>query len=266
MHYRQMQNVFEPEVEKHSELRQFFQSCHEPQWKLDLKDEELQRAEVIVVPTTMVRKSIEQFLPVQAKFVLAPYGADASAEVKQWTARELQGPLQMIFVGSLGPRKGLHILFEALSKIPAHLYRLTLVGRWEQGFREWLTQRYPIDFEWTGPLTSREVHAAYRRSQVLVFPSLAEGYALVIPEAMASGIPVITTERTAGVDLIQHGVEGWLVPAGNGDALREQIEQVMANRASLPEVGAAARRVTEWLSWEHYRQVLRQGVSTALGA
>jgi len=266
MHYREMQRLFQPEVDRYPELSRFFQSFREPQWKLEQKDRELAEAEVIVVPATFVRRSIEHFHTLKARFVVAPYGADTSAEVKRWTKADADGPLRLIFVGGIGPRKGVHLLFEALSKLRPGACHLTLVGRWDLGYQEWLESRYPINYEWLGPLGKDEVNAAYRKSHVLVFPSLAEGFGLVITEAMASGIPVITTERSGGLNIIDEGKDGWIVEAGDPEAIRSRIEYLLDNRSTLPEVASAARRKAEFYSWERYRRTLREGVEAALRA
>jgi glycosyltransferase involved in cell wall biosynthesis len=264
LHYREMQRVYQPEVDRFPELSRFFQSFREPQWKLEQKDKELAEAEVIVVPATFVRQSIERFHTLKGRFVVAPYGADTSSEVKRWTKADEDGPLRLIFVGGIGPRKGVHLLFEAISKLRPGACHLTLVGRWDLGYREWLMARYPISYEWAGPLSKDEVHAAYRRAHALVFPSLAEGFALVISEAMASGIPVITTERTGGLNIIDEGKDGWIVKAGDPEALRSRIEHLLDNRDTLADVGKAARRKVEFFSWQRYRRTLRDGVAEAL--
>ncbi len=264
MHYREMRRVFQSEVDQHPELAQHFQTFHEPQWKLDQKDEELAAAEVIVVPATFVRDSVERFLSVRAQFVVVPYGADVSAEQKRWTTADAEGPLRLLFVGILGPRKGLHLLFEVLARMGSRAIHLTLAGRWQPGFREWLASRYPVPYDWVGSLDERGVNAEYRKAHVLVLPSLAEGFALVISEAMASGIPVIATERSAAPDLIDDRIDGWITAAGDSEGLQARIESLLENRGILPEIGAAARRKAELFSWERYRKTLRAGVFAAL--
>jgi glycosyltransferase involved in cell wall biosynthesis len=264
IHYRELQHLFQPEVDRYPELGRFFQSFREPQWKLEQKDKELSEAEVIVVPATFVRQSIERFVTLKARFVVVPYGADTSSDVKRWTRGDADGPLRLIFVGAIGPRKGVHLLFEAISKIRPGACHLTLVGRWDLEYREWLKARYPISYEWLGPLGRDRLHAEYRKSHVLVFPSLAEGFALVISEAMASGIPVITTERTGGLNIIEEGKDGWVVKAGDAESLRVRIEHLLDNRNLLPHVGGAARSKAELFSWQRYRQNLREGVEAAL--
>jgi len=83
---------------------------------------------------------------------------------------------------------------------------------------------------------------------------------------MASGIPVITTERSGGLNIIDEGKDGWIVEAGDPEAIRSRIEYLLDNRSTLPEVASAARRKAEFYSWERYRRTLREGVEAALRA
>jgi glycosyltransferase involved in cell wall biosynthesis len=101
-----------------------------------------------------------------------------------------------------------------------------------------------------------------RQCDALVFPSYCEGFAQVLLEAMASGMPIISTEATAAPDLIQHEVEGLLIPSGDLDALCQAIEFFANNPEKLRAMGEAARRCAERFSWEKYgdrwQQILKE--------
>jgi alpha-maltose-1-phosphate synthase len=266
MHYGEITRIFEVERNKAPELAAYLHTFHESTEKRDRKDRELLAADVIVVPARLVEQSIQRHLKPGARFVVVPYGADVRAGVRKWSSADKSGPLQLFFAGILGPRKGLHVLFAALAGIPSSRIRLTLAGRWEPGFREWLLRRYPIEYTWLGQLPHSDVHQACREAHLFVFPSLAEGFGLVILEAMASGIPVIATDQTAGPDIIDHGIDGWIIPAGRVDALRATFEEILEQRNRLPEMGLAARRKAEAFSWTRYRQTLVKKLGEALQA
>jgi glycosyltransferase involved in cell wall biosynthesis len=94
------------------------------------------------------------------------------------------------------------------------------------------------------------------RHDVLVLPSLHEGFGLVISEAMAQGLVVITTPHTAGPDLIEDGIDGYIVPIRAADAIEERLGRLMTNRKLLTEMKLAARRKAEMRPWEIYRRQL----------
>jgi glycosyltransferase involved in cell wall biosynthesis len=118
-----------------------------------------------------------------------------------------------------------------------------------------------VEYSWVGQIPQKQVLEICRQSDVFVFPSLAEGFGLVILEAMASGIPVITTDRTGGPEVIEHGQDGWIVPAGDVDALVGAFELVQEMQRFLPEIGAAARRKAELWNWGRYRRELRNSLA-----
>jgi starch synthase len=89
-------------------------------------------------------------------------------------------------------------------------------------------------------------------ADVFVFPSLFEGFALVILEAMAAGLPVITTPNTAGPDLIEDGKEGLIVPAGDVEALRTAMESLLNNPERARAMGRAAHEKAKEYTWERY--------------
>ena len=95
---------------------------------------------------------------------------------------------------------------------------------------------------------------------VLLFPSLFEGFGLVITEAMSQGTPVITTDRTAGPDLIDHGENGWIVEAGSTLALKTCIEQLIEKPETIVKVGKAAIETARKRPWEVYGKELAEAI------
>jgi glycosyltransferase involved in cell wall biosynthesis len=96
---------------------------------------------------------------------------------------------------------------------------------------------------------------------ILVFPSLFEGFGLVITEAMSQGTPVITTDRTAGPDLISHGVDGWLVEAASSNAIIEVLLSVIEKPELLEQIGLAAKKKAKTRPWSVYSQEMADSLS-----
>ena len=95
---------------------------------------------------------------------------------------------------------------------------------------------------------------------VLVFPSLFEGFGMVITEAMSQGVPVITTDRTAGPDLISHGKDGWLVASASSEAIREVLIELLDNPFLLKIVGQAALEKAKTRPWSVYGNELARAL------
>jgi glycosyltransferase involved in cell wall biosynthesis len=116
---------------------------------------------------------------------------------------------------------------------------------------------------WVRTLPHPQILEEMRAHDVLVFPSLFEGFGLVITEAMSQGTPVITTERTAGPDLITHGKDGWLIPAGSTEALIKQLEELIRNPEIVRAVSINARQTAAARPWAIYgRDLLSAVLST----
>jgi glycosyltransferase involved in cell wall biosynthesis len=162
--------------------------------------------------------------------------------------------LKILFVGGLSQRKGLAYIFEAAAQLKDHV-ELTIVGHK-------VNDRCPVldkelnAHKWISSLPHNEILKLMRQHDLLVFPSLFEGFGLVITEAMSQGTPVITTDRTAGPDLINHEQNGWIINAGSTEALVAAIENVLVNYSSVEDVGRAAVETALSRPWNCYAQEL----------
>jgi len=160
--------------------------------------------------------------------------------------------LNLVTIGRLSEQKGQLILPPVIARLRGKVpgLHLSVVGDGE--LRGALTARiaeYGLgdSITLTGWMTEAEVRAALARSHALILPSFAEGLPMVVMEAMATGRPVIATHIAGIPELVRDGTDGWLVPAGDADAL---AAAVTALAETTPEararMGAAARhRVME---------------------
>jgi glycosyltransferase involved in cell wall biosynthesis len=185
--------------------------------------------------------------PVRDKCVVAPIGVDA-VRFSSAAARS-DGPVTLLFVGRLRYYKGLHTLLHALAQVPE--VRLNIVG--DGPMRDDL-QALASELD----LNDRVVFATevddddlpgwYRRSDVFVLPSNAksEAYGIVLLEAMASGLPCITTELGTGTSwIVRHKETGLVAPPDDPGALAEAIRSLAADAELRQRMGAAGRRRIE---------------------
>jgi glycosyltransferase involved in cell wall biosynthesis len=101
-----------------------------------------------------------------------------------------------------------------------------------------------------------------REHDIFVFPSLFEGFGLVITEAMSQGVPVITTDRTAGPDLIKDGENGWIVPASSSIAIKEVFTKILEKPELLEQFGLAAQQKAQTRPWSVYGQEMADALSS----
>lgn len=178
-------------------------------------------------------------------------------------------PLRLLYAGTWLEQRGIFYLRDVLPRIFAKYpdARMTFAGPGVPaevifGFMgEDISRRLDI----IDKIPSCEMPALYARHDVLVFPSLLEGQPCVVLEAMASGMPVITTETCGMVDVIDHGQDGLLIPPGDGAALEEAILQMAQSSALRERLGRAARVRMTGRSWEQAATRLESLFHSVLG-
>lgn len=176
------------------------------------------------------------------------------------------GPLRLVFVGNLIPRKGLHTLLEALAKLPAELWRLDVVGRGDADARYALKllQRASLPdlqpgVRFLGALADQDLANSFRESHLMVAPSSYEGFGIVYLEAMSFGLPAVGTTAGAAAEIITPGENGALVAPDDVDALSRVIRELANDRDRLELLSQAARRrFAAHPTWDETTGAIRQ--------
>lgn len=218
--------------------------------KVARKDEELRLADVIFVASSFTRKTLEGTGIDGRPVYLIPYGAPQGTQPRTEKVATGSGKLRVLFVGSLGQRKGLSYLLEAANLLGSAV-QLTLIGR-PAGEICPPVRAAITKFRYLPSLPHQEVLAEMGRHDVLVFPSLFEGFGLVILEAMSQGLPVITTPHTAGPDIINEGHDGFIVPIRSSLAIAERLAWFAEHREETRAMGESARAKAAEFTWANY--------------
>lgn len=223
----------------------------EPDWKKRRKEEELSLADAVSVASRHTRKSLEM-AGVSKPILVVPYGFPLGAfAAKRGPA---QGPFTVLAVGTHDLRKGTPYLLEAWKRVALPDARLLLVGPMKLT-REFLTP-YQGLFEHVPHVPRVQMASYYQDADLLAFPTLGDGFGLVIQEAMCCATPVLTTPCGGGPECIDDGVEGWIVPGRDIDALVDRLRQAARSRDRLAEMGHAARRRAERWTWRDSGEAL----------
>ncbi|MEM8639151.1 MAG: glycosyltransferase family 4 protein [Cyanobacteria bacterium P01_G01_bin.54] len=254
VYYRQSQQIQQQEAALFPELAPALLSLREPVAKLVRKDQELALADRIIVPSTIVKDSLAAAPVDPERIRVVPFGAPLETHRPPPSPRPAR-PFRVLFVGRVGPRKGVHYLLQAWRSLALANAQLHLVGINEFPFG-WLHPERDR-FIYTPSIPHHQLIPHYQQASVLVLPSLLEGLALVQLEALACGLPIITTAHAGGTDLITDGVEGFIVPIREPIALAEKICWCYDHPNEMARMGIAARRRAEALSWQRYREQLK---------
>ena len=219
--------------------------------KLKRKDEELRLADCILVASTFTANTLKHYKGHLKSVKVVPFGFPEVVERREYESVENR-KLKVLYVGSLSQRKGISYLFDAVNQLSDFL-ELTLVGRRAVSDCKVLNEELKKHI-WFESLPNDEVLELMRKQDLFIFPSLFEGFGLVITEAMSQGTPVITTERTCGPDIIKHGENGWIVKAGSTEDLLYQLQDIIQKPELIEQVGKAARETAKARPWQVYEQ------------
>lgn len=230
--------------------------------KLARKDKEISMADRIIVASKFTADTLKYYPKPLPPVTVIPYAFPEVGKPKIYRKISKNQPLKLLFVGGLSQRKGIAYLLDAVEAL-GNKVQLTLVGQKPVSNCSALNAAVNLH-RWIPTLSHEKVLNIMREHDILVFPSLFEGFGLVITEAMSQGTPVITTDRTAGPDLINNDENGWIIEAGSTAALISKIEQIYKNPIVIERVGNAAMETARKRTWETYGKELAEAVSENL--
>lgn len=219
-------------------------------WIVAREEREYELADTVIVPSSFARDTFLQRGFPEHRLRLWPLAADVArfdCPVEDAAARRSRilagGPLQVLYVGALCYRKGLFDLARLVSDGSDLPWRLQLVGGVAKEARD-LVRRLDANSRVAvaGHRPEAELPGWYRSADLFVFPTVEDGYPVVLAQAQACGLPILTTTNCSGPDLVEEGHTGWVVPIRRPDRLGEVLAWADVHR---PELAAIADRAAE---------------------
>jgi glycosyltransferase involved in cell wall biosynthesis len=236
------------------------------EWELSLPEEDFQHlvrettmASHYLVASSFTRETLVENGTERSSISVVPYGVDTARFKPDPQRRSAPGEkLKLLFVGRINQRKGIKYLLEALRLLGSNDVHLTVCGRVVDGLE--LFRSFTGQVEVRPSVSSAELVAAYRSADIFVFPSVAEGFGQVLLEALACGLPILSTTHTAAPDLIEDGVQGFIVEPRRPDLIADRIDWALHHRAEVAEMGSQARLCAEQFTWQRFRDGVVQAV------
>ncbi|MBV9182632.1 MAG: glycosyltransferase family 4 protein [Acidobacteria bacterium] len=240
----------------------------EKEWEVSLPQQDFEQlalenrmAAHVLCASSFTRKTLIENGTPAGRIEVVHYGVDlerfAPSQDRASSAR--RGPLRLLFVGTINQRKGIKYLLQALRLIKSSQLHLTVCGRAVDDLA--LFQSFGSQIDLRPNISQTDLLAAYGSSDAFVFPSVAEGFAQVLLEALACGLPLISTTHTAAPDLIDDGIQGFVVEPRRPDFIAARIDWLLSNRSQLRDMQEAARRRAEEFTWTRFRR----GIVAAVG-
>jgi glycosyltransferase involved in cell wall biosynthesis len=211
---------------------------------------ELEEADLVLVPAAFTRETLLAHGVAPGKIRVLPRGVDS---LRLAPAPRGAGPFRALYVGQVCLRKGIRHLLAAWRRLRLPDAELILVGSVHDEVRPLLSRYRDLPgIRLTGHLA--DPAPEYRAASCFVLPTLDEGSAKVTAEAMAAGLPVVTTPEAGS--LVVDGETGCLVPAGDAERLADCLAALAARPALRAALGEAARAAVLPYTWDRYQAAL----------
>jgi glycosyltransferase involved in cell wall biosynthesis len=254
-YWRYVEKLFGEENERSPEYRPILSGLQDSPAKRARKDEEIGSADLIILASNYSLKSLSLYPGTLPSSVVIPYGSptECAAEPTPPTDR-----LRVIFVGGLSQIKGLSYLVNALTRVK-ELVDVTIVGR-RTGDCPPLDQ-FLNGVRWIESVPHARVLELMRECDVLILPSLSDGFGLVVLEAMSQGLTTIVSDHAGVADVVEDGVNGFIIPVRGVDQMVDRLETLAANPDRLASMKAAALTTAAQYTWDRYRASLLTALS-----
>jgi glycosyltransferase involved in cell wall biosynthesis len=238
-------------------------------------DVKLTRAEFVVGCTAYCRRQLERHAPEAAPKLRVLHHALPRDYASGKTFRPADGQSRLVYIGRFVPKKGLDTLIEACAilrdrnvTVSCHLYG---IGEMQRELEQLVARRGLTDVvQFAGVIANEAIYRVMNHDDIFVTASRymddgeRDGIPVAILEAMAAGITVVTTPVSGIPELIEHGVNGYLVPANDPPALAHMVEALVTDPWRRAAVSEAARRtVREGFALECSGRLLTEWIGQA---
>jgi glycosyltransferase involved in cell wall biosynthesis len=266
-HPSTVRRILQRELEDHPECADSLRQ----EWELALPEEDYQHlvsetkmASHYLTASTFTRNSLVEHGTPHSSITVIPYGVDLEKfhPAPEVAATKGDSRLHLLFVGRINQRKGIKYLLEALKLLNTKQVRLTVCGRVVDDLE--IFRPFSSQVEVRPSVSTSDLVAAYQTADLFVFPSVAEGFGQVLLEALSCGLPILSTTHTAAPDLIEDGVEGFIVEPRRPDLLAKHMAWACDHRSDLASMGRRARSRAEMFTWSRFRAGAAEAVGRCL--
>ena len=230
-----------------------------PPFIIERQMREAELADYLLCPSKHVAASFIKYGIPAEKCKVIPYGANIQLfQPKEGEKKKFR----ILFVGTVGVRKGLVYLFRALEELHGKYdLECIVIGGLEEQFRP-VFEKYSHLFQHIPNVPHKELVNYYSEASVFVFPSIDEGMALVQLEALACGVPVICTPNSGGDSVVEDGKEGFVVPVRDSKSIAAKLKVLLEDPNMVRSMSENARAKALSFSWDIYGDRLAQFIKS----
>ena len=223
-----------------------------PGWLIDNEQDEFEAADyVLVLSKAAAATLVSEGVP-EHKVMINPPGVNLD---NFYPKSSSDGVFRIIQCGGISARKGVQYLLQAFAELRLPNAELWFVGA---GLAETQLQDVIARFRgehvfFKGAIEQRRLVDLYGECSVAVLASIADGFGMVVAQAMACGLPAVVSDNVGAADMVQHGQNGFVVPSGNVDSLKEHLLHLYNNPVKRAAMGKAARNTAiHGYTWADY--------------
>ncbi len=222
-------------------------------WFIDRELAEYDNADIILTPSRFVEKTFLKHDIKKAKVINFGSYLDNFYQLKDIKKKENE--FNILFVGQLSIRKGLHYLIEGFRKFRHPNKRLTIIGPETKDklfFHNLLKENNDQNIIYLGTKKHKEINEYLNKSDVFVLPSLEEGLATVTLQAISTGCPVIVSENTGALEIVKNNKCGFVIPIRNSNIIAEKLTEIVEDKVLQQEFSENAVKFSNDYTWENY--------------
>ena len=218
---------------------------------IEREEQEYALADKIFVPSKYAAQTFVDRGIAADKIIVNGMGVDFEM-FQAPSSRSLDRMPRIVFAGGVGIRKGVPWLLKAFKRLSSKA-ELHLIGPVSPDYEKMLRKEIGANVFVRGALPGHDLSSEYGRGDIFCLPSLEEGYGMVIPQAMACGLPVVTTNVVGAADLLQHAHNGLIVSPADSTALSDALERLIDDVDLRQTMGAYAQAtVQQGQGWDDY--------------
>ncbi len=223
-------------------------------WVIEREEEEYERADTLFVLSNLARQSFIERGVSPEKVRVIRLGVDTS----RFSLSERKPPalpLKVVYFGSLSIRKGFHYLLDAVSALGRDQIEFTAIGDIETEFPKKKLAQTP--FRHIPALPQSKLAERLSEFDLFVMPTLEDGFGQTLCQAMAAGLVPITTSACGAAELVDPGIDGFIIAPGSAGSLIDALKGLCKSPSTLTEMRKNLLASRQNLSWGRYEDDLR---------
>ena len=231
-----------------------------PKWLIEKEEREFEIADCVEVLSQVAKRTLVQEGLAADKIMVNNCGV--SLQIFTPLPKK-DAVFRIIQCSALTPTKGIQYLLKAFSELNLPNSELWFIGGGAASspLKPVINKYSRSNIHFMGTYPQNELPKLYSQGSVFVLPSIADGFGMVVPQAMACGLPVIVTENVGAADFVDEGVNGFKIPIRDVETLKDRIIRLYENRDLLQEMSQKAlRSVSGGLTWDDYGDRLFAGL------